>query len=271
MRVIGFFIAAAYFGAGCDGGFGLTKIRGSGDDIGPDAPSCANAVGHDEDLDSLDDGCDPCPFSAANDGDTDGDGIASACDPDPALKNEVLLFEGFGPTTTAEVNAATLMADAMHVSKDANGFSSFLWGSDVNDVWVTVGVTVTAANTGAAYRELGLVFDLEADFNPEAYGTLCVIGHSSSDYLQVYASPNGASDFTLTNTSAPYPVDTFSGTIRAFYHRGRLPQVSCTFDKNGTLAPVTGTRTPPPTAGRLAVFADDVDAEVRYVFIVTKP
>jgi hypothetical protein len=98
-----------------------------------------------------------------------------------------------------------------------------------------------------------------------------VIGHSSGDYLQVYASPNGAPDVVLTNTSAPFPVDTFSGTIRAFYHRGRLPQVGCTFDKNGTLAPVTGTRTPPPAGGRLAVFADDIDAEVRYVFVVTKP
>jgi hypothetical protein len=69
----------------------------SGNDAGADAFVCTTSVGHDEDGDGIDDGCDLCPLdpSSAN-GDTDSDGIGDLCDPEPSNNRQrLLLFESF--------------------------------------------------------------------------------------------------------------------------------------------------------------------------------
>jgi hypothetical protein len=267
MRVVSLFIAVVCFGAGCDGVFGLTKVR-SGDDVVIPVDACGAEVGHDEDHDGLDDGCDPCPFSAENNGDADGDGIAVACDPDPSVHNDVLMFEGFGPASMAELQYATIVSDAMHTAHDAGGASLFQWGQGVDNVWPLAGVRVTGANTSANYRELGFVFDIEPDTASEVFGTFCVLGKGSTEYVQAYASPNGATDFVLMTQASGTTVDAFSGTVRAYYKRNDMPQVGCTFI--GASSPsISGTRTPLPPPGRLGFYVDDLDVEIDYVFVTT--
>jgi hypothetical protein len=87
-------------GTGCNAILGLDRTHAAADaaagaDAAPDAVTCA--IGHDEDGDGVDDGCDVCPQIAdPAQTDSDGDGIGDACDPNPADPNDVLVaFDSF--------------------------------------------------------------------------------------------------------------------------------------------------------------------------------
>ena len=58
---------------------------------------CANAVGHDEDGDGIDDACDGCPHIYDPEQiDSDGDGVDDVCDPNPTIPTEsIALFDPF--------------------------------------------------------------------------------------------------------------------------------------------------------------------------------
>ncbi len=59
---------------------------------GGDARACT-PIGHDEDGDGIDDGCDLCPqITGDPQVDSDGDGIGDSCDPNPGDPNDVLVF-----------------------------------------------------------------------------------------------------------------------------------------------------------------------------------
>src|SRR5512139_553230 len=97
---------------------------------------CDGEVGHDEDGDGRDDGCDPCPFADDNDLDPDGDGITGVCDPDPVAKNSVLKFAGFGgDDAELTLTGGTVEGDAFHV-RGGTGSGAALWGTNVDRVWV---------------------------------------------------------------------------------------------------------------------------------------
>jgi hypothetical protein len=95
---------------GCNAIFGLDAthvghVDAGGDDAAIDAAHAdaggCHPIGHDEDHDGTDDGCDLCP-QLANAGDqpdvdSDGDGIGDPCDPDPKDGHDtLLLFDSFG-------------------------------------------------------------------------------------------------------------------------------------------------------------------------------
>ena len=64
---------------------------------GPGVAACANAVGHDEDGDGIDDACDNCPhLNNPTQVDSDGDGVGDVCDPFPTVPTEsIARFESF--------------------------------------------------------------------------------------------------------------------------------------------------------------------------------
>lgn len=65
-----------------------------------DASSCA--LGHDEDGDAVDDGCDVCPhISDLDQSDQDGDGVGDACDPSNEIAHEWVRFDPFVTFDTA--------------------------------------------------------------------------------------------------------------------------------------------------------------------------
>src|SRR6476619_2269891 len=60
-----------------------------------DARPCLAPVGHDEDLDTLDDACDVCPHVAdVTQDDADHDGVGDACDLDTAAEH-IAIFDPF--------------------------------------------------------------------------------------------------------------------------------------------------------------------------------
>lgn len=84
---------------------------------GDPAPACANAVGHDEDGDGIDDACDGCPHIAdPAQLDSDGDGVDDPCDPNPMVPTESIAL--FDPFTTLDSRwdvsgaAPTIMGDS---------------------------------------------------------------------------------------------------------------------------------------------------------------
>ncbi len=75
--------------------FAVEANHGSGSDASIDAAiaACANAVGHDEDGDGVDDACDGCPHVFDPDQlDSDGDGVDDVCDPRPTIAKDHLGF-----------------------------------------------------------------------------------------------------------------------------------------------------------------------------------
>src|SRR5688572_7905705 len=119
---------------------------------------CADEVGHDEDGDGSDDGCDACPYADDNDLDEDGDGIAGQCDPDPIAKNRVLKFTGFGgEDAELTLTGGAIEGDNFRV-RGGSQAGAALWGASLDRVWVVAGITVDAIDP-AGSREVGVVVD----------------------------------------------------------------------------------------------------------------
>lgn len=259
---------------GCDGVFGLTHVAGD-DGVTADASSCIK-VGHDEDGDGLDDGCDPCPFNSNNDGDDDHDGIALACDPQPTKPNQVLLFTGFGPNsaTQFELTYAQVVNDALHTTVPLPGNATLAWGDPgIDNLIVMAGFSVTGSDTAANYRQLGVVFD--ATITDDVYGTYGILGkHQANsppvDYVQTYSRSMGIADVALMTQPSTIALDTANGTMRAEYSRAAVPQIACAWQQNGSQVSINGAVNPLPPPGRLVVFMDDIAVDVRYLFVVSK-
>lgn len=258
--------------AGCDALFGLDRIEldadGGGD--GLDAVTCTT-IGHDEDGDGLDDACDPCPFDSRNEGDEDGDGIALACDPDPGTANEVLIFSGFdGATRSAfTVFEGSFVGDSFRGI--GQGTAALLWGDQVDRVWVTAGLSVDALES-TQYREIGVIFDAQVTTESQPNGTYCVLGRNGdADYLEVFGRLRPAGDVLVNNSQSSLPLLGFRGTMRATTARLEMPATACTFATDTMEATVSGTRTPPPAPGKLALVMYNMDAAFEFLFVVRRP
>jgi hypothetical protein len=68
----------------------------NGDDAAGDVPDACSAIGHDEDLDQVDDACDRCPHVGdPPQADADNDGVGDACDPRPGVADRIARFDAF--------------------------------------------------------------------------------------------------------------------------------------------------------------------------------
>jgi hypothetical protein len=267
MRLIGF-IGVVGFGAGCDGVFGLQEVTT------PDARECIR-VGHDEDGDTIDDACDPCPFSSANDIDDDNDGIALACDPEPTKPNQRVLFSGFGPDSVTQFDLvnAQISGDAVHVMLTMEAAYVF-WGTDVDNVIAMAGVDVQSTTTDANYRQLGWLVNATKS-GGDVLGTGCVLvkvqpNSPPVDYVEAY--DDLVNDVNFDKQPSPVQIDLFKGTIRADVRRSMAPQLACVWSQTGGASATIAATHPEPQlpAAQLALLLDDITADVKYLFIVTK-
>lgn len=238
---------------------------------------CDGEVGHDEDGDGLDDGCDPCPYADDNDLDEDGDGIAGVCDPDPIVPNTVLKFTGFEddePDIT--LTGGTVEGDAFHV-KGGSMAGAALWGANVDHVWVVAGINVDEIDP-TGYREVGVVVD--ASTVPETMlpnGTYCAVGEADvpipgTDYIEVFTRQQPAADETLaTDQAVLYLSGLKQAVIQASHVVGQTPSLSCAFGVPGNRAIIAGTPTTAAPAGQVGVFGFAVDAKFSFLYILGAP
>jgi len=92
---------------GCDQAFDLVKVEATtaGDAAGVDTASCRDPsqLTHDEDMDTIVDGCDVCPnVSDPEQGDRDRDGVGDDCDPNRDDPHDRLAY--FDPFTGAALD-----------------------------------------------------------------------------------------------------------------------------------------------------------------------
>jgi hypothetical protein len=237
---------------------------------------CDGEVGHDEDGDGRDDGCDPCPFAKDNDADADGDGIADACDPDPMNSNSVLKFSGFGAEDSElTLTGGVIENDAFHVSGGSQA-GSVLWGANMDNVWVVAGVTVDKIDP-SGFREAGVVVDaapVSGSMLPN--GTYCAVGVADvpkpgTDYIDVFTRQQPAADETIATDQAVLYLEGFkSAVIQASHSLGATPSLTCAFGVPGNRAIIMGTRAPAPVAGQVGVFGFAVDVKFSFLYILTQ-
>jgi hypothetical protein len=198
--------------AGCNAILGLDRTHvaaDAGGDAGPDALACA--IGHDEDGDGVDDGCDVCPQIADPlQIDGDGDGIGDACDPNPADPNDVLVFfDSFAtPTPWVSLRGAWQQQGDAFAQQDATvvGLASrTLPDPTAADLTIDMTFTIDAnlpIQTGetVAVRGIGVWF-VASGFAPatDPSGYLCLV------YDDI-ASPTPPTTLGLYRIDQPGPV-----------------------------------------------------------------
>jgi hypothetical protein len=238
---------------------------------------CDGEVGHDEDGDGSDDGCDPCPFAADDDLDEDGDGIAGVCDPDPVVKNTVLKFAGFGDEDSElTLTGGIVDNDAFHVT-GTDGSGAVLWGTNVDHVWIVAGVTVDAIDTAGA-REVGVVVDAAAvPTTMLPNGTYCAVGevdvpNPGTDYIEVFTRQQPAADETIaTDQAVLYLSGLKEAVIQASHTRTASPSLACAFGVPGNRALIAGSPATAPAAGQVGIFGFAVDAKFSFLYVLGAP
>jgi hypothetical protein len=236
---------------------------------------CDGEVGHDEDGDGRDDGCDPCPFADDNDIDDDGDGIAGQCDPDPMNSNSALKFFGFGADDPAlTLTGGRIEADAFRVIGGSQAGAA-LYGANMDKVWVVAGITVDAIDP-TGFREVGVVVDAQAVAQTMLpNGTYCAVGEADvpmpgTDYIEVFWRQQPAADETLaTDQAVLYLSGLKSAVIQASHSLARTPSLECAFGVPGNRALISATRMPTPAPGQVGVFAFAVDAKFSFMYVLS--
>ncbi len=244
---------------------------------GGSSKQCDGELGHDEDGDGKDDGCDPCPFADDNGPDGDGDGIADACDPDPVAHNTIVKFTGFnGDDDDLTVTGGEIADGAFHIHGGSQA-GSVLWGQGLDHVWVIAGVTVDSIDP-TGFREVGMIVDaatVTQTMLPN--GTYCAVGVRDvpavgTDYIEVGIRQQPASDELLaTDQAVLYLSGLRSAVLQAFHSVGASPSLQCTFGVPDNRALIAGTRTPAPATGPVGVFGFAVDAKFSFLMIVDAP
>lgn len=182
-----------------------------------DATTCANATGHDEDGDGIDDACDGCPQVAdPTQPDRDGDGVDDACDPHPDTPGDKLAF--FDPFTVPRASWTFPLAQPTYSGDDlvldsVTGYFNATLALFGSAATYSMGFAITA--TGGSNEQI--LIGLDQDSNDSYYcelldapTSLPAFGYTDDDAGTFNRFATGsmpslavASDVTLTTTNAP--------------------------------------------------------------------
>jgi hypothetical protein len=139
---------------------------GFGEAPAPEAATCA-AVGHDEDLDGIDDACDVCPQLAdAAQLDRDGDRVGDGCDPHPdEPRDQIAAFDPFTsqrPEWTFPGSQPTFTGDSMIGDARTRQFRADRAGVPTTDSYTFVLRIGDASPDPSAQKQVAL-YALESD------------------------------------------------------------------------------------------------------------
>lgn len=132
----------------------------------PDAAACI-AVGHDEDLDGVDDACDVCPQRADTEQlDRDGDRVGDACDPHPDdPRDQIAAFDPFTsqrPEWTFPGTQPTFTGDSMLGDARMRQFRADRVGVPATDSYTFV-LRIGDANPDLSAQKQLALYALESD------------------------------------------------------------------------------------------------------------
>lgn len=271
-------------GTGVDSGVGTGSNVMPGDrdgdgvpDTSDNCPDVKNADQANDDGDARGNACDSCPFIADNGTDTDGDGLADLCDPDPmgTVHDAVWLQNDFAmalPASYAATSGWTATQGALHVADAGNTQNWFTiplatTGRTFDHFALSVGFTVTSQSS-SSNNEADLGFSLlDASSNREVD---CVLAQGGG-------FPQGIAVFQL-NPETDLPVN-YAWTTATRYTLevvtqlvGTQHQFSCNlFDAAHTLVKsTTGTFNVLPGGATIELWTDRMTAQLDWLFAAGK-
>jgi hypothetical protein len=218
---------------GCNAILGLDRTHVASDggaDAGPDAFTCA--IGHDEDGDGIDDGCDVCPQIADPlQTDSDGDGIGDACDPNPSDPNDVLVaFDSFAfPNPWAPLRGTWNQQDDALVQTDVSTTTDAIATRTIPDpaaADLTVDVVFVIDSWApkqpmdvAAYRGVGVWSLADVSTTTEPTGYLCQIFEdiaavTPTSYLGLYRIDAATAPVLGSDAYADHVPQVMQGRLR---------------------------------------------------------
>lgn len=186
---------------------------GFGEAPPPDAAPCV-AVGHDEDLDGIDDACDVCPQLAdAAQLDRDGDRVGDGCDPHPdEPRDQIAAFDPFTSQRsewTFPGTQPTFTGDSMIADARMRQFRADRAGVPTTDSY-TFAVRIGAANPDALRQKQVALYALESD--DQVY--YCDLDDNANGAFWAQSFTYDAIDFDASDRSdATGPVENGDATM----------------------------------------------------------
>lgn len=232
-----------------------TTGDGGTDDVRPDMTTVACVpVGHDEDADGVDDACDVCPHLPGDQSDQDGDGVGDACDPQPTVNRQrIVMFEPF-------VNLAAWTAFS---NETASGDEAVLSAIGTNRAiyqpyspqtdFFEIGFSTTTMGAGQ-----GLVM-INLDTGSGNY--FCEVYDNGGALLQFTYTLDGSQFFHPGSTALAHRLAQGNGRLQL---ERDATNVRCTTSWVGETIGVGGP-TPALAANTLVVYAENVEARIRYL------
>ncbi|MBL0214009.1 MAG: thrombospondin type 3 repeat-containing protein [Myxococcales bacterium] len=256
-------------GSGCDSVFGFHD----GADAGDDALGCA--IGHDEDADGVDDGCDNCPQTPnptqSDHLETDmgsvADGVGDACDPHPTVAGDrvesFLSFAAPGISETWRSPGASTTFDG-----DALVFGRGVMGAAVEQrMLVDRPLELDVVISITSISDLSVVAAVvDADDNGE--GSRCELVRQTSDVDHGYIVVPHQPDATKVTPLTVVEGKRYLVTVRYDRRFG----IECAYVPDPTVgAAVQGslTFTSPAPPGKLAFTSLDIGARIESAIIYT--
>lgn len=263
-----------------EGGEGMVVGDMDGDGVRDEMDNCpskANTTQDNEDGDTTGDVCDPCPHlgGAADDMDTDGDGIGNGCDPRVTTSGDVLAYwNGFA--ASGEGLPADMTTIHGNVDRWSRAGGDLVYTANSDD-W---GMVMVDAMDDNHTVDSQLTFVSTRSGTAQAAGVAVDIATDDSDLFECQSrlDGGGAREMWRRNPGAPdgwsfvsqslatTPMDTYRIVLR------RTDGDSfCTNTRLGQIAVSLSSTTNKLTNTRAGLFARNVEAHFKYIAVYRSP
>lgn len=259
MRGVVLAVAGLIVSLGC----GRARFDSLGIDSAGSDVACT-LVGHDEDLDGIDDACDVCPhIPDPGQADRDHDRVGDACDPHPDLAIDSIAF--FDPFTTQLPQWTFSGSGTTAYAQDA------VVGRGVGGNWEA---TLAIATTNDFYAFSGRITAVGIMPSKQVSMQITPSEPSTASYYCEMFENTGIDNLKLTYTydritysnNSISPLSPISPSVVAMSYAQEQGQLDCRGTVSGSIGSVSDAV--PPGIPAAIVFAQTVDADVELDYFV---